>query len=152
MDINSIRKPIRDKLISLGYDLYDLKLVRDKGDIYLSIIVDKDGDMDLDEITNLSNILSSYLDEIDDSSTPYILDVSSAGAEKIISIDKLDKYINRYIHIHLTNPIEGENIYEGTLKSVTDSEITFEITKKTRTKSVTTHIDNIRQIRLAIKF
>ena len=60
--------------------------------------------------------------------------------------------MGRYIHVHLVNPINGENIYEGTLVSQDEKQITLEFKVKTRTKTVDITKENISKIRLAIKF
>ena len=62
------------------------------------------------------------------------------------------EYIGSYIHVHLTNPINGENIYEGDLVAVNEDNIQLSYRQKTRTKVVDITKANISKIRLAIKF
>jgi len=152
MDINYIKPLLESKLISLGYTLSSINTKRERGDNYLSIVIDRVEPIDMNTIVEVSGILSAYLDEIDNSNDPYILDVSSLGAEKELSKDSLSSYIGSYVELRLINPIEGENIYFGTIKGVEGNRLELEFRIKTRTKVIITDISNINKVRLAIKF
>ena len=152
MDIKSLESKLKEKINLLGYDFVSLSSKKDKGDLILSIVVDKVEPIDMNMIVSLSEELSKYLDEIDNSSEPYILDISSLGAEKPLKIESLKDYVGRYIHVHVTNPIKGENIFEGDLVEVKDDEITVAIRNKTRVNNIVILLSNIYKIRLAIKF
>lgn len=152
MDIKSIESKLKEKINLLGYDFVSLSSKKDKGDLILSIVVDKVEPIDMKSIVSLSEELSKYLDEIDSSSEPYILDISSLGAEKPLKIEFLKDYINRYVHVHATNPIKGENIFEGDLVDVNENEITVAVKNKTRVNNIVILLSNIYKIRLAIKF
>ena len=147
-----LEKLLKDKLGELGYDLYSLNISYEKGNKILSIVVDRVEPIDMEAIVELSRSLNAYLDEIDPFDTPYTLDISSLGAEKPLNKDNLAPYINRFVHVHLTNPINGENIYEGDLVSLDENQITLSFRVKTRTKTVDITKENISKIRLAIKF
>ena len=152
MDIKSLESKLKDKINLLGYDFVSLSSKKDKGDLILSIVVDRVEPIDMNNIVRLSEELSKYLDEIDNSNEPYILDISSLGAEKPLKIDSLKDYVGRYIHVHLTNPIKGENIFEGDLIEVKEDEITIAVRNKTRVNNIVILLSNIYKIRLAIKF
>lgn len=147
-----LEKLLKDKLGELGYDLYSLNISYEKGNKILSIVVDRVEPIDMEAIVDLSRSLNAYLDKIDPFDTPYTLDISSLGAEKPLNKDNLAPYINRFVHVHLTNPINGENIYEGDLVSLDENQITLSYRVKTRTKTVDITKENISKIRLAIKF
>lgn len=152
MDIKSLESKLKDKINLLGYDFVSLSSKKDKGDLILSVVVDKVEPIDMKSIVRLSEELSKYLDEIDSSSEPYILDISSLGAEKPLKIESLKDYVGRYVHVHVTNPIKGENIFEGDLIEVKDDEITVAVKNKTRVNNIVILQSNIYKIRLAIKF
>lgn len=152
MDINYLKPLIEKKLLEIGYELIEIKSRREKGDLILSIVVDRVEPIDMNAIVEVSNNLSSYLDEIDDSDETYLLDVSSLGAEKPLKIEELNKYVSRYVNVHIINPIEGNNIFEGELSEVNDDSITITYRIKTRVKKVVILQSNIYKIRLAIKF
>ena len=143
---------LKEKINELGYELVSLTDHNEKGEHILSLVVDRVEPIDMDAIVEISHQISDYLDEKDPINGNYTLDVSSLGAEKPLKIEELDKYINRYVHVHLVNPIEGENIYEGTLVGLDDNKITLSYNVKTRIKTVDIIKENISKIRLAIKF
>ena len=147
-----LEQSIRSKLQEIGYELISINSHIEKGEHLLSIVVDRVEPIDMEAIVEVSHVLNAYLDELNPFENSYTLDISSLGAEKPLNKDKLGDYVNRYIHVHLVNPIAGENIYEGTLVGQDEEKITLEYRVKTRTKVVDIQKSNISKIRLAIKF
>ena len=149
MELESL---VRAKVEELGYELVSLSTKVEQGDKILSIVVDRVEPIDMNAIVELSHVLNDYLDEINPIESSYTLDISSLGAEKPLKIERLNDYVNSYVHVHLINPINGDNIYEGTLVSLDEEKITLFYKVKTRIKSVDITKANISKIRLAIKF
>lgn len=147
-----LEQSIKSKLQEIGYELISINSHIEKGEHLLSIVVDRVEPIDMEAIVEVSRVLNAYLDELNPFENSYTLDISSLGAEKPLNKDKLGDYVNRYIHVHLVNPIAGENIYEGTLVGQDEEKITLEYRVKTRTKVVDIQKSNISKIRLAIKF
>lgn len=152
MELEKLEQLLKEKLNELGFDLYSLKYNVDKGGRTLSIIVDRVQPIDMDTIVELSNQLNAYIDSLDPFEENYTLDISSLGVEKPLKVEELDKYVDRYVNVHIINPINGENIYEGSLVAVSEDKITLSYRQKTRTKTVDIQKSNISKIRLAIKF
>ena len=152
MELYELTNLIKDKLKEIDYELISLSLKKEKGETILSIIVDRVAPIDMDAIVEVSHFLNDYLDNIDPFDNPYTLDISSLGAEKPLKIEELGLYLNRFIHVHLINPIEGENIYEGDLVEVNEENIKLSFRIKTRVKVVDIKKTNISKVRLAIKF
>ena len=152
MELVKLQELVQVKLNELGFELISLNLTSNKGEKVLSIVVDRVEPIDMNAIVDLSHKLNEYFDELDPIEEEYTLDISSLGAEKPLKVEELDKYVNRYVNIHLKNPINGENIYEGTLVAVSEENLTLSYRQKTRTKTVDITKSNISKIRLAIKF
>lgn len=152
MELEALKKPIESKLSELGYELYLLKSRKEGKNLVLEIVIDRVEPINMDDIVNVSNVLNALLDELDPFEEPYLLDVSSLGAEKPLKVEKLKDYIGSYIHLHMINPVDGLNIVEGTLENVDDEKLTISYKVKTRVKQLSTLLNNIYQIRLAIKF
>ena len=148
MDLNALKQLLSEKVNEEGYELVSLSFASET----LSLVVDRIQDIDMDAIVNLSNVLNSYLDELNPFEKAYTLDISSLGAEKPLKVEKLNDYVGRYVHVHLINPIKGENIYEGDLNNVSNEAITITYRNKTRSIPVEINKENISKIRLAIKF
>lgn len=147
-----LEKLVKEKVSSLGYELIKLSERYENGTKVVSIVLDRVEPIDMEAIVDVSHKLNEYFDEINPFDGSYTLDISSLGAEKELKIERLNEYLNRYVHVHLINPIEGENIYEGTLVGLKEEMITLEYRVKTRIKTVDISKSNISKIRLAIKF
>ena len=148
MVLNELKKLIEAKLNTLGYDLVEFAFGNDT----LTIVVDKESEIDMNMIVDVTNELNAYLDEINPFEKPYTLDLSSLGAEKPLKVERLNAYVGKYVNVHLVNPIKGENIYEGDLKEVDDDKIIITYRQKTRSIDLEVLKSNIYKIRLAIKF
>ena len=147
-----LEKLVSKKLEEIGYELVSISTRFEQGEKILSIVVDRVEPINMEAIVEVSHFLNEYFDELNPFEDSYTLDISSLGAEKPLKIDQLDKYVNSYVHVHLVNPINGENIYEGTLVGLNEKTITLSYRVKTRIKTVDIAKSNISKIRLAIKF
>lgn len=145
---NLIEKPIK----ALGYDEVQVKYVKEFGNYYLRILVDKDDVIDLEDIIKVNDLVSPLLDEADLIENEYVLDVTSFGAEKPIKVSNLEKYVGKYINVHLSNPYKGENYLEGDLVDVNEKEVTLSYKDKARLVKATLNRGDIDKARLAIKF
>ena len=148
MVLSELKKLIEDKLNTLGYELVEFSYGQDT----LTVVVDKESEIDMNMIVEVTNELNAYLDELNPFEKPYTLDLSSLGAEKPLKVERLSAYVGKYVNVHLVNPIKGENIYEGDLKEVDDDKIIITYRQKTRSIDLEVLKSNIYKIRLAIKF
>ena len=152
MNETQIKQLIEPTINKLGYSLESISLIREKGDLFLQIVVDRFDPISLDDIVAISNEISPILDENDPIKDNYFLDVTSLGAEKPIKLEHLDKYINKYVNLHVINPIKGENYLEGNIDSVNDDTLILSYKIKTRLVRVEIPRKDIDKARLAIKF
>lgn len=152
MEEKQLSELVSKKLESINYALVSLNVSRNSGSLQVSIVVDRVAPINMEDIVEVTNVLSTYFDEIDPFETAYNLDISSLGAEKPLKVEELDKCVGSYVNVRVNNPIEGENIFEGTLKEVNDNSILITKRIKTRSKDVEVVKTNILKIRLAIKF
>ena len=148
MVLNELKKLIEAKLNAIGYELVEFNYGQDT----LTVVVDKESEIDMNMIVEVTNELNAYLDELNPFEKPYTLDLSSLGAEKPLKVERLNAYVGKYVNVHLVNPIKGENIYEGDLKEVDDDKIIITYRQKTRSIDLEVLKSNIYKIRLAIKF
>ena len=152
MEVKQLKSLIEKHLLDHGYELVELSFTHSNGQDVLSIVVDKEEEIDMNMIVALTNELNAYLDELNPFDKPYTLDLSSLGAEKPLKVERLNAYVNKFVNVHLINPIKGENIYEGDLKEVNDDRIIISYRQKTRSYDLEILKSNIYKIRLAIKF
>ena len=152
---DSVLAEIKPIIEQRNDEFVDIEYVKEKGQNYLRIYVDRENGIDMDEIAGLSELISEKLDEIipDPFPDPYILELSSPGIERPIKTEKdWQKALKNYIHVGLYQKIEGEKEYEGTLKAFSDEEIELEVKVKTRRKQLTIPRKLIANIRFAIEF
>lgn len=145
---NTLVELLQPRINELGYDLYDLSF---KGGS-LQIVIDRKEPISLDEVVSVSEAVSAILDEADPIEGAYTLDLSSAGAEKRIALDKLEDYVGSYLAIHLSHPYKGENDLQGSLISLTPETIDLEIAVKARKQVIRLNRADVEKARLAIKF
>ena len=74
------------------------------------------------------------------------------GAEKLIKLDNINNYVDRYIKVSLHQELKAQDSYTGILLSVDDTKLTLQINLKGRLAKLAIDKDNIKQINQAIKF
>lgn len=132
-------------------ELFDIEYVKEGQDWFLRIYIDKDGGVNLDECSLVSEKLSDELDELDLINGTYFLEVSSPGVERPLSTkEDFLKNINKNIYVTLYIHIDGEKDFEGILKGFKDDIATIEYKYKTRKKLVDIPYDKIAKARLAV--
>ena len=141
---------LKEKCRELGYEIVTFRFAAKAST--LEIVIDRDEPISMDDITSVSQVISELLDEHDFTEKAYTLDISSLGAEKPIAIDKLEKYVGKYVNLHLSNAYKGLNTIEGDLDSVDGDEVHISYKDKTRLIKVTINKKDIDKARLAIKF
>ncbi len=150
-------RPVVETIIDEHGDmLVDMEYVKEKGQNYLRIYVDRQPNgIDIDEIAALSELVSEKLDTIDPDPLPdpYVLELSSPGAERPVKTEAdWKRALNDYVHIGLYQKIDDKKVYEGTLKYYNNDEIVLEVKDKTRRKKLTIPRKLIAKIRFAIEF
>lgn len=136
-----------------GYDLVEVSWVKEYNTFFLRIIIDKEGGINVDDATKLSEELSPLLDKEDYIKEEYILEVSSPGVERELKSDKdLLGAIGEYVHISLYVKKDNFKEIEGYLTSIDNDNLTIDALIKGRKKEYTFNKKEISKIRLAIKF
>lgn len=78
MDIASnVKDLIKDEVEKEGYILDTVEYVKEDGNYYLRVIIDKNGIIDINDCVNVTHIVDPMLDDIDYITDSYILDVCS---------------------------------------------------------------------------
>ena len=126
-----IKKCIEPIIISLGYKLYDVIYEKFGKDNTLSIFIDKDGNIDINDCEKVNNAITDILDKKDFIKNSYMLEVSSPGLERRIrSKEHLSENIGKEIEIHTFKPVEGNKEFKAILKDFSDDNIIVEIGNK----------------------
>lgn len=109
------------------YEIYDIEFVKEAGEYYLRIFIDKEGGVDLDDCEAVTDMINDPLDAVDPIAGGYYLEVSSPGIErKLKTADHFLKAIGEKIHVKAFAPINGKKEVTGILKSFTNEEAVVE--------------------------
>lgn len=129
--MTSLEKKIFEELEpiinGLNISLYDVIYEKEGKDFYLRIFIEKDGGVDISDCENVNNAINDILDEKDFIKGHYYLEVSSAGLEKTLRLDKhFENNIGNKIQISLYKPINNSKNVIGILKDYDDEKVIVE--------------------------
>ena len=111
-----------------SYELYDVEFVKEAGNWYLRVYIDKEGGITIDDCELVSRTLSDLLDEHDFISESYMLEVSSPGLGRRLRKDKhFEKSIGEEVEVKLFRPINKKKEYIGRLKSFDKNTVSIEL-------------------------
>ncbi|HFI0466823.1 TPA: ribosome maturation factor RimP [Streptococcus suis] len=143
-----------EPVIQAPYELVDVEYGKMGGDYVLSIFIDKEGGISLQDTADLSEIISPLLDTIQPDPFPeqYMLEVTSPGLERPLkTAEAVAQAVGKYIHVKLYQAIDKVKIFEGTLLSFDGTDLVMEYMDKTRKKEVTIPYSTVAKARLAVK-
>lgn len=141
-----VTKPINN----LGYRVYDVMYVKEGRDNYLTIFIDNDAGISLDDCEKVNNEITDMLDEANYIKDQYFLEISSPGLERHIRKDKqLEENIGQEINIKLFKQINKQKELTGILNSFNKETITINIEKG---QNITIERKNISSIKRAFKW
>ncbi len=113
---------------SLGYELTDLTFEKRGKDWCLTLFIDSENGISLDDCEKVSRPISELLDEKDPIEQSYFLEVSSPGMDRPLKREKhFLANLDKKIAVHLFAPLNGKKDIEGVLKSYNTEELTLEL-------------------------
>ena len=122
--IYELVKPIADEL---NYDIYHIEYVKENGEYYLRIYIEKEGGITLSDCEALSRRVSDLMDEKDPIPEAYFLEVSSPGLNRTLFTEAhYKRFVGREVMVKLTKAIEGKKSIKGILKEVNEENIIVE--------------------------
>ena len=68
---------LQDRILELGYELYDVEYAKEGKNYFLRIFIDKEDGIDLNDCEKVNNGIMELLDEADYIKEQYFLEVSS---------------------------------------------------------------------------
>ena len=131
----------------LGLEIWDVEYVREAGQWFLRVYIDKEGGVGIDDCEALSRALDPVLDEKDPVPDSYVFEVSSAGAERELKRPgDFERYMGSNAEVRLYRPVNGSKSYVGTLSGYNDGAVTLTIGGK----EYTFDKSQVAQVRLRI--
>ena len=132
------------------YELVDVEYVKEAGNWYLRVYIDKEGGITVDDCELISRAFSDLLDEADFIEDSYILEVSSPGLGRPLKKEKdYARSMGKELEIRTYRPIDKQKEFYGILLAYDNNSVTIEEQDKTRR---TFEKKEIALIRLAIDF
>ena len=108
----------------LGLELWDVEYVREAGQWFLRVYVDKDGGVSINDCEALSKALDPVLDEADPIPDSYVFEVSSAGAERELKRPRdFEKFMGSAVEVRLYKAVDGSKTWSGTLAGYEDGAV-----------------------------
>ena len=117
-------KPISDEL---NYEIYHVEYVKENGEYYLRIYIEKEGGITLSDCEALSRRVSDLMDEKDPIPEAYFLEVSSPGLNRTLFTEAhYKRFVGREVMVKLAKAIDGKKSVKGILKEVNEENIIVE--------------------------
>ena len=99
-----------------GCTLWDVEYIKEAGEWYLRVYIDKKGGVSIEDCEAVSRPLSDKLDEADPIPGSYTFEVSSAGAERPLKRPSdFQRFLGHPVLVKTYKPKDGRKEFAGTL-------------------------------------
>lgn len=93
----------------------------------LTVVIDKDGGVTIDDCEKLHRAIDAPLDELDPIDCSYILNVSSPGIDRPLKTERdFKRNLQGKITVKLYKPLDGKKNYEGVLVAYDNDTFTLQ--------------------------
>lgn len=134
---------------SLGCKLWDVEYVREGGEWYLRLYLDKDGGVDINDCEAVSRAVDPVLDEKDPIPESYHFEVCSAGLERPLKRPSdFEQFMGHQVLVKLYQPKQGRKELHGTLTGYDNGRVTLEAAGET----LTFEKQEVALVRLYVEF
>ncbi len=128
-----------------GCTLWDVEYVKEAGEWFLRLYIDKEGGVSINDCEAVSRPVSDLLDEADPIQGSYTFEVSSAGLERALKKpEHFAACMGRTVDVKLYRPQDGSKEFTGTLEGCADGAVT--VSGRTFEKK------DVAQVRLHVEF
>jgi len=115
MDAEALVRPVVE---AAGLELWDVTYRKEGGRMVLRVVVDREGGLDLDVISETSERVSRRLDLEDFGGRRYFLEVSSPGLERPLKEPRhFRRSVGERVKVKTVEPVGGRKVFEGALVS-----------------------------------
>lgn len=128
-EVKEFITPIVEKL---GYEIVDVEFAKKYNGDNLTVFIDKDGGINIDDCETVHNAINEPLDELNPTNdNPYILNVSSPGIDRPIVTDKdYKRNLNEMIEVKLYQAVNRKKNYVGELVKFDENTVTLIVDEK----------------------
>lgn len=119
--VYDICKPVIDRR---NFELVEVEYLKEGGEWYLRIFIDKEGGVTIDDCQAVSEEVSDLLDAADPIENSYIFEVSSPGIDRPLKNERdYIKAMGKLVEAKLFAPMEGKKLIEGLLSGYTEDTV-----------------------------
>ena len=119
--VAALARPIVERA---GCTLWDVEYVKEAGEWFLRVYIDREGGVDLDCCEAVSRPLSDALDEADPIQGGYTFEVSSAGLDRALKKpEHFAQCLGQTVDVKLYRPVDGGKEYTGELTGYEDGAV-----------------------------
>ena len=147
---DQIAELITPALQQAGYFLEDVNLVTPGNHRIVTVIVDGENALNLDQVTVASKLVSELMDEAPFmGETPFTLEVTSPGIDRPLTLPRhFAKNVSRLLKVTKTDGV----VETGRITSNTDSDVTLSVVEKKEMKEVVIALADIKRAVVEIEF
>jgi ribosome maturation factor RimP len=147
---DQISELVTPALSQAGYFLEDINIVTPGQHRIVTLIVDGESALNLDQVTVASKLVSELLDEATFmGETPFTLEVTSPGIDRPLTLPRhFAKNVSRLLKVVKS---DGE-VVTGRIASSTESEVTLTVAEKKTSTDVVVVIADIKRATVEIEF
>lgn len=128
---------LKDKIAELGFELCDVEFAKEYGNWELTLFINKDGGVDLNDCETVSRAVDPILDEADPIEQSYYLSVSSLGLDRPLKKTRdYERNMGNELIVKLFVPFEGKKEWIGILQEYDEESFTI-LTEDERLLTVT---------------
>ena len=110
-----------------GCTLWDVEYVKEAGTWYLRVFIDKNGGVSINDCEAVSRPLSDKLDEVDPIEGSYVLEVGSAGADRVLKKpEHFAAFLGSAVEVRLYRAQEGKKEFVGVLEQYENGDVQLE--------------------------
>ena len=132
-----------------GCSLWDVEYVREGGEWFLRLYIDKDGGVNINDCEAISRAVDPVLDEEDPIPESYRFEVCSAGLERTLKRPSdFGRFMGSPVLVKLYRPRDGQKEFAGVLSGYEDGNVTMTLPGKT----LTLEKSEIALVRLRVEF
>lgn len=133
--VETVEAMARPVVEAQGCELWDVEYVREAGQWFLRVFIDKEGGVSIDDCEAVSRALDPMLDEADPIPDSYNFEVSSAGVERELKRPSdFERFLGSYAAVKLYRAVDGVKEYLGYLRAYDNGNVAIE-TKSGETKT-----------------
>ena len=111
-----------------GCSLWDVEYVKEGGEWFLRLYIDKEGGVDIDDCEAVSRAVDPVLDEKDPIAESYRFEVCSAGLERPLKRPSdFERFMGAPVLVKLFRPVGGQKEFAGTLTGYEDGDVTVRV-------------------------